>query len=107
MSESGGSDGEGELLRLHGRLRLEPDAPAIHDAVLLRELGNQLPQRLRLLLAEVRAAAVEAFVAVELLRPILREVVEKMLARPRPHEQEVGPDAAGARRSGRSDDLLE
>jgi hypothetical protein len=45
--------------------------------VLLGQCVDALPQRLRLLLAEVGAPSIEALVALDLLGPVAREVVEE------------------------------
>jgi hypothetical protein len=75
--------------------------------VLLRQRVDLFAQRVRLLLAEVRAAPVEALVALELLGPVQREVLEEVLPRSGLQEEQVRPDPAGTGLAGRANDLGE
>ena len=93
-------DGEGELLRDNGRLRFQADPAAVSYVVLPGKRTDGFPERLRLLLAEVRAPPVKPFVAVELLGPVARQVLEEMLSRPRPEVQRGAPEVRCAGISG-------
>src|SRR4051812_31525761 len=96
---------ERQLLRLRGRP--EPDAAAVADAELLRQARHLGPHGLRLGGREVGPVAVEALVPVELLGPLAGELLEEVLAGPRPEEEDVRPDAARTGLAGCTDDLGE
>jgi hypothetical protein len=70
------------LLPDRGRLWLESDSAAVADAVFVRQRADSLAHRLRLFLAQVGPACVEAFVVVELVWIVAREVLEEVLPRP-------------------------
>src|SRR5205085_1349487 len=89
-------DGERQLLRLDGRLRFEPEPAPVPDAVLLRERRDRLLDRLRLLLVEIRAAPIKPFVALQLLGPVARQVLEEVLARAGSEKEQIRPDTAGS-----------
>ena len=80
---------------------------AVGDAVLPGERGHQLPHRLRLLRTEIRATAIQLLVVGDELGPVFGEVLEEVLARAGPQEEEVRPDAGRARLAWRLDDLAE
>ena len=99
--------GQRQLLRDHRRLRFQPDGTTVSQVVLLCEPADLLAQRLRLLRAEVGAAPVEPLVALELLGPVQREVLEEVLPRSGLQEEQVRPDPAGTGLAGRANDLGE
>src|SRR5437660_3134084 len=105
MPETGGLDRECQLPRLRLDSTLRPDCPAVGDSVPACEPRNLGPERFRLLLAEIGAAAIELLVPSELLRPVARQVLEEMLSRSRPEEEEVRPDPARAGLARRAHDL--
>src|SRR6185436_18517768 len=86
---------EGELLGLR-RWRQPLPAP-VADAVLTRQFPHLQAHRLDLGAGEIRAARVELLVALELLGPVARERLEKVLLRPGCQVEEVGPDPGRTR----------
>src|SRR5438876_1818700 len=79
VSRFAASDGQSELLWLLRRLQLH--AAAVADAVLSRQAGDFLADRRGLFPGQIGAAVcVEPLVAVELLRPVLGKVLEKVLS---------------------------
>src|SRR5919106_1093684 len=93
-----GSDGQRQLLRL--RSRRDPHYPAVGDVVLAPELGDALAHGGRLGPLEIRPAGIELLVDREQLRPVVRQRGEKVLARPRPQEEDVAPDVCRPRVAG-------
>src|SRR5262249_49741170 len=57
--------------------------------------GDLLPYRLRRRSGEVGAAGVELLIVRQLLRPVLGEVLEEVLARAGTEEEQIGPDPGG------------
>src|SRR5438874_190 len=98
-----GLHGQRQLLRDHGWLGLQPEAAAVADAVLLRQRRDLISHRLRLILPEVGPPGIEPLVALELFRPVLRQVLEEVLPRTRAQEEQVRPDPAGAGLAGGAD----
>src|SRR5205085_5019240 len=70
---------QGKLFRR--RRRRELDGPAVAYVVDARELGDLRPHGLRVVRAEVGAAAIQLLVLREELRPVAREALEEVLAR--------------------------
>ena len=98
-------NGQRELLRLRRRDELQP--PPVRDLQLPRETPDLLAHRLRLGGAEVGPAGVQLLVMRQELGPILGQMLQEVLARAGPQEEEVRPDAGRARLAWRLDDLAE
>src|SRR6266571_2457223 len=96
-SRPGELHGQRQLLRDHGRLGLQPEAAAVADAVLLRQRRDLISHRLRLILPKVGPPGVEPLVVVELIGVVASQRLQEVLPRSWPEEEQVRPDAAGAR----------
>src|SRR5436189_4108726 len=99
------SESQLELSRL-GR-RLDANVAPIADIELPPQLGDLLTHGLAVLLPQVRARAVEALVALDLVGPVLREVLEEVLARSRAQVEQIDPDACHAGVARRPHDVRE
>src|SRR2546423_3602333 len=92
---------------LGGGVRRELDPPPVADPVLGAKLGdefsNRFPERLR----QVRAVRIEPLIALELLRPVMCERLEEVLASTRLQVEQVRPQAGRARLARRPDDILQ
>jgi len=76
--------------------RLQLDAAPVADPVLSGQAGDLVTDRGELLLRQIGALLVQPLVALELLRPVAREVLEEVLARPRLEVEPLRPDPCGA-----------
>src|SRR5436305_7373839 len=74
--------------------RAQRRPPSIADTVLLRETADRGSHGLGVGLLQVRAALVQGLVVREQLRPVARQAVQEVLARPRTQVEQVRPDAA-------------
>src|SRR4029079_7781173 len=85
----------------------DPDRSAVADAMAVAEVGDPIPQRLRLLTSAVGATAVEPLVARHELRPLAAERRQEVLARAGPEVQKARPDGCRAGVARGLDDVRE